>query len=94
MAARQRTRAERRSYTARRAVRTADAPQHRQRWLIEDARLALDLSLTVPQAAKRLGRTAAAVEALRAKWRGQTLPDSLACQVPPPPPAAGRERSA
>ncbi|MEB3052109.1 hypothetical protein KV112_20570 [Mycolicibacter sp. MYC123] len=93
MAARQRTRAERRRYTARRAQRTAGAARHRQRWLIEDARMALDLSLTVPQAAERLGRTAAAVEALRAKWRRGELGEGLAFQVPAPPPTAGREET-
>ncbi len=78
------TRAERQAYTRRRAARTArEASRHRSRWTIDDARLALDLTLSVPQVALRLGRTAAAVEGLRAKWRSGALPPALADQLPP-----------
>ena len=78
------TRAERQSYTRRRAARTAgDASRHRNRWTIDDARTALDLALPVPEAALLLGRTASAVEGLRAKWRSGALPPALADQLPP-----------
>lgn len=84
------TRAERRAYTRRRAARTASAASHhRSRWTIDDARTALDLTLPVPQVALRLGRTASAVEGLRAKWRSGALPLALADQLPPYRPAAG-----
>lgn len=81
-----RTPAERRSYTTRRAERTASTANNRKmRWTITDARVALDLSLSVPEAAVRVGRTAAAVENLRRKWRLGELAAGLADQVPPPP---------
>jgi hypothetical protein len=86
------TPAERQSYTLRRAERTAGkkgekATSHRSRWTIDDARTALDLSLSVPEIALRLGRTASAVEGLRAKWRSGALPLALADQLPPYRPA-------
>ncbi len=78
------TQTERAAYTRNRAKRTAGkATSHRSRWTIDDARTALDLSLSVPEVALRLGRTAAAVEGLRAKWRGGALPLALADQLPP-----------
>jgi len=80
------SRSERQAYTRRRAERTAgEATRHRNRWTIDDARTALDLSLSlsVPEVALRLGRTAAAVEGLRAKWRNGALSSSLADQLPP-----------
>ncbi|MBS1693079.1 MAG: hypothetical protein JST91_12740 [Actinobacteria bacterium] len=81
-----RTPAERRSYTTRRAERTASTAHNRKmRWTITDARVALDLSLSVPEAAVRVGRTATAVENLRRKWRLGQLAAGLADQVPPPP---------
>lgn len=80
------TRAERAAYTRRRAIRTADAAvQHGARWSIDDALTAVDPTLTVPDAALRLGRTAAAVEGLRAKWRAGKLSAALTDQLPPPP---------
>lgn len=90
---RRRTKDERRRYTARRAERTAtSADKHGARWTIDDARVALDLSLSVPDAALQIGRTAAAVEVLRAKWRRGQLPAGLAQQVPPPPRIAPSDR--
>lgn len=76
---------ERRSYTRRRAQRTANASRHGARWSIDDAKAALDLTRTVPELALQLGRTAAAVEGLRAKWRQGQLPQGLADYVPAPP---------
>ncbi len=82
-----RSRAERRRYSERRAERTGAAAAKRGRpWTIGDARIALDLSLPVTEAAIQVGRTASAVESLRVKWRRGTLAESLALQVPPPPP--------
>lgn len=79
------TRAERTAYTRRRAIRTADAGRHGSRWSIEDALTAVDPTLSVPEAALKLGRTAAAVEGLRAKWRAGKLSSALTDQLPPPP---------
>ncbi len=85
------SRSERQAYTARRAARTASgAHQHRARWTVSDARVALDVSLPVPEVALMLGRTAAAVEGLRAKWRSGALPAALADQLPPYRPGSGR----
>lgn len=81
-----RSKAERRRYSQRRAERTAaSAEKGGSRWTIGDARAALDLSLTVSEAAVKVGRTAAAVELLRAKWRRGQLAAGIAAQVPPPP---------
>lgn len=82
------TQTERQAYTRSRAKRTASkATSHRNPWTIDDARTALDLTLPVPEIALRLGRTAAAVEGLRAKWRSGALPLALADQLPPYRPA-------
>lgn len=82
------TRTERQAYTRRRAQRTAgEATSHRNRWSIDDARTALDVTLAVPEVALLLGRTASAVEGLRAKWRSGALPPALADQLPPYRPA-------
>jgi hypothetical protein len=78
------TQTERQAYTRRRAQRTAsEATSHRSRWTIDDARTALDVTMSVPEIALRLGRTASAVEGLRAKWRSGALPSALADQLPP-----------
>ncbi|WP_084020231.1 hypothetical protein [Mycobacterium avium] len=82
---RRRSAAERRRYTKNRAQRTAGGDKQRTPWSIEDARAALDESMTVTEAALAVGRTAVAVERLRAKWRSGRLPAGLANQVPPPP---------
>ncbi|MEB3023442.1 MULTISPECIES: hypothetical protein [Mycolicibacter] len=79
------SRKERASYTQRRAQRTEKAPMKGARWSPDDARTALDMSLSVPEVALRLGRTAAAVEVLRARWRAGQLSSALADQLPPPP---------
>lgn len=74
-------------YIRNRALRTAaDSSVPRRPWSIPDARVALDVSLTVPQAALRVGRTASAVESLRRRWRLGRLPDALSAHLPPPPP--------
>lgn len=81
------TRDERQRYTQRRAERTGGTGDRQwRRWTISDARIALDPSLSVPDVAIRLGRTASAVEGLRAKWRAGRLPEALATQLPLPPP--------
>lgn len=81
-----RSKEERRRYSQRRAQRTAaSADKQGTRWTIGDARTALDLSLTVTEAAATVGRTAVAVELLRAKWRRGELATAIAAQVPPPP---------
>jgi hypothetical protein len=81
-----RSKEERRRYSQRRRERTAaSAEKSGTRWTIGDARVALDLSLTVTQAAVKVGRTAVAVELLRAKWRRGQLAAGIAAQVPPPP---------
>lgn len=78
-----RSRAQRQAYTRRRAERTkASAVRNGARWTIDDARAALDTAVPVPELALRLGRTASAVEGLRAKWRNGTLPSALADQLP------------
>ena len=78
--------AERRNYTLRRAERTAaTAKRGGARWTIAEARVALDLSLSVTEAALQVGRTATAVENLRRKWRRGQLPAGLADQLPPAP---------
>lgn len=78
--------AERRRYVENRARRTADGDKRGAPWTIPDARTALDVNLSVPEAATMVGRTAVAVERLRAKWRRGELPAGLADQVAPPPP--------
>lgn len=92
----ERKRRERRRYIDSRAKRTAvkggkDKKPVRRPWVIDEARTALDLKLTVPEAAVKINRTASAVEELRKRWRAGRLPASLADQIPPPPaPAAGQ----
>lgn len=84
---------ERRRYTERRAERTAPtAVKAGARWTIADARIALNTQLTVAEAALKIGRTATAVEVLRAKWRSGRLAAGLIDQVPPPPSGAQRSR--
>lgn len=85
-----RSKEERRRYSQRRAQRTgAGAEKGSTRWTVGDARVALDLSLTVTEAAMKIGRTAKAVELLRAKWRRGQLASGIAAQVPPPPKTIG-----
>lgn len=86
-----RSAAERRRYSANRAKRTAGGEKHRTPWTIPDARTALDPALTVTQAAVKVGRTATAVERLRAKWRSGQLPVGLTDQMPPPPAGTSRD---
>lgn len=87
-----RSKTERRRYTERRAERTAaTAAKRGAPWTIADARVALDMSLTVTEAAVKIGRTASAVEGLRAKWRRGQLAAGLAQQVPPPPPRSATQ---
>ncbi|MUL61005.1 hypothetical protein B5P44_00195 [Mycobacterium sp. CBMA 213] len=87
------TRNERQRYTQRRAERTGRTGDRQwRRWTISDARIALDPSLSVPDVAIQLGRTASAVEGLRAKWRAGRLPEALATQLPPPPRSAKNPR--
>lgn len=86
MADRKRSKSERQRYTARRAERTAPtADKAGTRWSIADARTALNTEFTVSEAALKIGRTATAVQVLRAKWREGRLPAGLVDQVPPPP---------
>jgi hypothetical protein len=78
---------ERRRYVERRAARTAvtaRAKKRRRLWTIDEAKTALDLSLTVPDAALKVGRTASAVESLRMRWRHGRLPEALAAHISPP----------
>lgn len=86
MAGRKQSKSDRQRYTARRAERTAStADKAGTRWTIVDARTALNTGLTVTEAALKIGRTATAVQVLRAKWREGRLPAGLVDQVPPPP---------
>lgn len=90
----ERKRQERRRYIDSRAMRTAvqtgkgNKTRSRRPWSIDEARTALNLKLTVPEAAVKINRTASAVEELRKRWRAGRLPASLADQIPPPPPAS------
>lgn len=80
-------REERRRYVERRAARTAvsgRAKNVKKPWTVDEAKIALDLSLTVPEAALKIGRTASAVESLRLRWRQGRLPDLLTMHIPPP----------
>lgn len=76
-----------RRYLARRATRTAPpvGDSTRRPWSIPDAKVALDLSLTVVEAAVQIGRTASAVESLRSRWRAGKLPLALAVRLPAAP---------
>lgn len=77
----ERRRRQRREYHQRRTNRTAAGQEHGRRWTIVDARVALDLRLSVPEAAAAVGRSASAVESLRRRWRAGRLPAVLADQV-------------
>jgi hypothetical protein len=71
-------RRQRRRYAQRVAARTGDGAHARgSKWTIDDARTVLDLALSVPEAALRVGRTASAVAALRQRWRSGRLPAAL-----------------
>ena len=76
-----------RRYLARRAARTAPSTDGtaRRPWSVPDAKVALDLSLTVVEAALQIGRTASAVESLRSRWRAGKLPAGLAARLPSSP---------
>lgn len=76
-----------RRYLARRAARTAPPAGElaRRPWSIPEAQVALDLSITVVEAAKQIGRTASAVESLRSRWRAGKLPAALAARLPASP---------
>lgn len=77
----------RRRYVARRAARTSPpvGESVRRPWSIPEAKIAVDLSLTVVDAALRVGRTASAVESLRSRWRAGKLPAALAGRLPAAP---------
>lgn len=80
-------REERRRYIERRAARTAvpgRGKNVKKPWSVDEAKTALNLDLTVPEAALKVGRTASAVESLRLRWRQGRLPDVLAMHIPPP----------
>ena len=72
-----------RRYLARRAVRTAPpvGVSARRPWSIPDAKIAIDPSWTVVEAALQIGRTASAVESLRSRWRAGKLPAALAARL-------------
>ncbi|MGV9797342.1 hypothetical protein ACWDTP_04685 [Mycobacterium sp. NPDC003449] len=89
----ERRRRQRREYHQRRTTRTAGGQEHGRRWTIADARIALDMRLTVPQAATQLSRSASAVESLRKRWRNGTLPIGLTDQVPRAPKRPDADRS-
>jgi hypothetical protein len=76
-----------RRYLARRAVRTAPPVDGlaRRPWSVPDAKVALDLSLTVVEAALKVDRTASSVESLRSRWRAGKLPAALADRLPSAP---------
>lgn len=83
----ERRRRKRREYHARRARAIAGGPDHGQRWTVSDARTALDTTLSVADAAVKVGRSANAVESLRRRWRTGRLPAGIAVHMPDPPPA-------
>ena len=76
-----------RRYLARRAARTAPPIDEtaRRPWSVPEAKVALDPSLTVVEAALQIGRTASAVESLRSRWRAGKLPAALATRLPSAP---------
>jgi len=76
-----------RRYLARRSARTAPpaGESARRPWSIPDAKIAIDPSLTVVEAAMQIGRTASAVESLRSRWRAGKLPAALAARLPAAP---------
>lgn len=81
----ERRRRQRREYHDRRTRASVAGPEHAKPWNASDARIALDTTLTVPQAAKRVGRSANAVESLRRRWRAGRLPLGLSAHIPDPP---------
>lgn len=83
-----------RRYIARRAARTEPPAQDpgRRPWSIPEAKIALNLSLTVVEAAMRVGRTASAVESMRSRWRAGKLPAALAARLPAAPVRAEKGR--
>lgn len=81
----ERRRAQRRDYHQRRIAKAPGGGGPRQRWTITEARVALDTTIPVLEAAQALGRSANAVESLRRRWRAGRLPAVLADQVPAPP---------
>lgn len=81
----ERRRRQRREYHARRTRAIGAGPEHARRWNVGDARVALDTALTVPQAAKKVGRSANSVESLRRRWRAGRLPAGLTAHMPDPP---------
>jgi len=82
----ERRRRQRREYHARRTRAYAGGPDNGQRWTVSDARIALDTTLKVPDAAEKVGRSASAVESLRRRWRTGRLPAGLVDHIPDPPP--------
>jgi len=76
-----------RRYLTRRAARTTPpaGESARRPWSIPDAKIAIDPSLTVVEAALQIGRTASAVESLRSRWRAGKLPAALAARLPTAP---------
>jgi hypothetical protein len=80
---RRRLRLKRRLYAQRVAARTVpSARSGGAQWSVSEARLALDMSLTIPQAALAVGRTASSVRSLRQRWRQGRLSPGLASQLP------------
>lgn len=77
----ERRRRQRREYHQRRSTKSSAGQEHGRRWTIADARVALDLGLSVKDAAAAVGRSANAVESLRRRWRAGRLPTALADQV-------------
>lgn len=77
----ERRRRQRREYHQRRTSRTTAGQEHGRRWTIADARIALDMRLSVPDAAAAVGRSANAVESLRRRWRAGRLPAALVDQI-------------
>jgi hypothetical protein len=80
-------RQERRRYIEGRAARTAvpgRAENVKRPWTVDEAKIALNLALTVPQAAVQIGRTASAGASLRQRWRKGRLPDALSVHIPAP----------
>lgn len=79
----QRLRLKRRLYAQRVAARTVPtASSGGAQWSVSEARIALDVSLTVPQAALAVGRSASSVRSLRQRWRQGRLSPGLASQLP------------
>lgn len=80
---RKRLRLKRRLYAERVAARTVPlARSGGAQWSVSEARVALDESLTVPQAALAVSRSASSVRSLRQRWRQGRLSPGLASQLP------------